>query len=60
MTPSLLRPVCQLDLSVRPIRGRKLGKPFLMFVCPQDGRHFRGFHRSPGLYAPGHGTRELG
>lgn len=43
MTRSILCPVCQFDLSVRPSKGRKSGKPFLMFICPQDGRHFRGF-----------------
>ena len=43
MTHSIPCPVCQLDLSVRPSTGRKSGKPFLMFICPEDGRHFRGF-----------------
>ena len=43
MIHSIPCPVCQLDLSVRPSHGRKSGKPFLMFICPQDGRHFRGF-----------------
>ena len=36
-------PVCQSPLSLRPTQGRKSGKPSLMFICPQDGRHFRGF-----------------
>ena len=36
-------PVCSIPLQVRPTRGRKSGKPSIMFVCPQDGRHFRGF-----------------
>ena len=36
-------PVCHLTLSVRLARGRKSGKPFVMLVCPQDGRHFRAF-----------------
>ena len=35
--------VCQHRLDLRIVRGRKSGKPFLMFICPQDGRHFRGF-----------------
>ena len=35
--------VCTRPLDVRPARGRKSGKPFLMLVCPHDGRHFRGF-----------------
>lgn len=43
MNHSIPCPVCQQDLSVRPSRGRKSGKPFLMFICPEDGRHFRGF-----------------
>jgi hypothetical protein len=30
-------------LALRLVRGRKSGKPFLMLVCPVDGRHFRGF-----------------
>lgn len=36
-------PVCGEALVVRLARGRKSGKPFLMLVCPKDGRHFRGF-----------------
>ena len=36
-------PVCQSPLSLRPTQGRKSGKPSLMLICPQDGRHFRGF-----------------
>ena len=36
-------PVCQHALSLRLARGRKSNKPFLMLVCGQDGRHFRGF-----------------
>lgn len=35
--------VCSADLQVKPANGRKSGKPFLMVVCPVDGRHFRGF-----------------
>ena len=35
--------VCRQPLSLRPARGRKSGKPFLMLVCPIDGRHFRAF-----------------
>ena len=30
-------------LALRLARGRKSGKPFIMLVCPSDGRHFRGF-----------------
>lgn len=36
-------PICRKSLSVRPSKGRKSNKPFIMFVCPEDGRHFRGF-----------------
>ncbi len=36
-------PVCGQPLSFRLARGRKSGKPFIQLVCPQDGRHFRGF-----------------
>ena len=36
-------PFCGQSLAVRLARGRKSGKPFLMLVCPVDGRHFRGF-----------------
>jgi hypothetical protein len=43
MTHSIPCPVCQLDLSVRPCQSRKSGKRSLMFICPEDGRHFRGF-----------------
>jgi predicted RNA-binding Zn-ribbon protein involved in translation (DUF1610 family) len=40
---SLHCPVCGQPLSFRLARGRKSGKPFLMVMCLQDGRHFRGF-----------------
>ena len=40
---SLQCPVCHQALSLRLARGRKSGKPFLMVLCLQDGRHFRGF-----------------
>ena len=36
-------PVCKGELCIRLARGRKLGKLFVMVVCPMDGRHFRGF-----------------
>ncbi len=42
-TPAVLCPVCRRDLEIRNSTGRKSGKPFLMFICPEDGRHFRGF-----------------
>jgi hypothetical protein len=35
--------VCGGVVEVRPARGRKSGKPFLMLVCGREVRHFRGF-----------------
>ena len=35
--------VCGGPLALRGAHGRKSGKPFLMLVCPTDGRHFRAF-----------------
>ena len=35
--------VCGGPVAVRPARGRKSGKPFVMLLCGRDGRHFRGF-----------------
>ena len=35
--------VCGGPLALRLAHGRKSGKPFLMLVCPNDGRHFRAF-----------------
>ena len=35
--------ICRNPLSVRLARGRKSGKPFVMLVCPRDGRHMRAF-----------------
>lgn len=40
-TPSC--PICKCPLSIRLARGRRSGKPFVMLLCPADGRHFRGF-----------------
>ena len=40
--------ICSAPLSLRLTRGRKSGKPFLMLICPQDGRHFRGFINDQG------------
>ena len=42
-TPQVTCLVCQQPLTLRLARGRKSGKPFLMLVCPQDGRHIRAF-----------------
>ena len=36
-------PVCRQPLALRIARGRKSGKTFLMLLCAQDARHFRGF-----------------
>ena len=43
MSQSVACPICKEFLALRTVRGRKSGKPFLMLVCPVDGRHFRGF-----------------
>ena len=40
---SLTCHLCGSDLGVRVARGRKSGKPFVMFWCPVDGRHIRAF-----------------
>jgi hypothetical protein len=42
-TPSVPCLICCTALTRRLAKGRKSGKPFLMLICPQDGRHFRGF-----------------
>lgn len=36
-------PLCGEALAVTLARGRKSGKPSIMLICPEDGRHFRGF-----------------
>lgn len=36
-------PICTCQLMVSLAKGRKSGKPFVMFRCPVDGRHFRAF-----------------
>ena len=36
-------PICRAAITVKSARGRKSNKPFIMLVCPEDGRHFRGF-----------------
>lgn len=41
--PAIACPVCAGPLSVRLAKGRRSGKPFLMLVCPADGRHLRAF-----------------
>ena len=42
-SPGITCIVCGGGLVLRTARGRKSGKCFLMLVCPEDGRHFRGF-----------------
>jgi hypothetical protein len=41
--PSVPCLICGTPLTLRLAQGRKSGKSFLMLICPQDGRHFRGF-----------------
>ncbi|MFC2001045.1 hypothetical protein ACFLUZ_00900 [Chloroflexota bacterium] len=36
-------PICHAAITVKGAKGRKSNKPFIMLVCPEDGRHFRGF-----------------
>ena len=36
-------PVCKQSISLRIAKGRKSGKPSVMFICPKDGRHLRAF-----------------
>jgi hypothetical protein len=40
---SLPCPVCSTGLVIRLVHGRKSGKPFVMLICPKDGRHIRAF-----------------
>ena len=42
-SPGITCLVCGASITVRMARGRKYGKPFVMLICPLDGRHFRGF-----------------
>ncbi len=35
--------ICGTQLLFRIAKGRRSGKPFIMLMCPLDGRHFRGF-----------------
>jgi uncharacterized protein YbaR (Trm112 family) len=42
-------PICANPLSVRMARGRRSNKPFIMLICPMDGRHFRGFITDQGF-----------
>lgn len=36
-------PICGKFLKVSLTKGRKSGKPSIMLICSEDGRHFRGF-----------------
>jgi uncharacterized Zn finger protein (UPF0148 family) len=36
-------PICGANLMIKLARGRKSGKPFVMLICPNDGRHIRAF-----------------
>ena len=38
-------PVCAAELRISPAKSRRAKHPkvFIMLVCPEDGRHFRGF-----------------
>ena len=40
---SILCIICGESLTVRLTRGRKSGKPSVMLICSNDGRHFRAF-----------------
>lgn len=44
-------PICGRPLAVRLARGRKSGKPFVMFRCSHDGRHYRAFINDKGYVA---------
>ncbi|APV44771.1 hypothetical protein Dform_01449 [Dehalogenimonas formicexedens] len=35
--------ICGSPLSIRTAKGRESNKPFIMLICPKDGRHFRAF-----------------
>ena len=48
-TPTMIPcPVCKGPMELRPTKGRKSGKPGLMWICPRDGRHFRAFIKDAG------------
>ncbi|AII58480.1 MULTISPECIES: hypothetical protein [Dehalococcoides] len=36
-------PICASHLNIRMAKGRTSNKPFIMLICPKDGRHFRAF-----------------
>ena len=47
-TPTMIPcPVCKGPMVLRPTKG-KTGIPGLMWMCPKNGRHFRGFITDPG------------
>ncbi|AOV99947.1 hypothetical protein [Dehalococcoides sp. UCH007] len=39
----ILCPICTSRLNIRMAKGRISNKPFIMLICPKDGRHFRAF-----------------
>ena len=43
LTPGIPCLVCGQQLTIRLAKGRKSQKTFVMVICDQDGRHFRGF-----------------
>ena len=50
--------VCGNPITVKPARGRKSGKSFIMLVCGEDGRHFRGFVTDQNYIKKIHGSLE--
>jgi predicted RNA-binding Zn-ribbon protein involved in translation (DUF1610 family) len=44
---NIMCPVCGIELEARLAHGRKSNKPFIMMICPNDGRHFRAFITDP-------------
>lgn len=42
-TNNLVCHICQAPLEVRLAYGRRSGKPFVLLVCPVNGRHIRAF-----------------
>lgn len=42
-------PVCGANLTIKLAHGRKSGKPFVMLICPGDGRHIRAFINDKGF-----------
>ena len=51
MSAAIACPVCSAAVAVRLAQGRKSKKPFVMLVCPRDGRHLRAFITDKGYVA---------